>query len=73
MRSHYQKILLVLLSSLAVSLLTACSDNEADAGIGPGTERAVLISTGNAKIEDLPVWINSVGHVRAQRSEEQHV
>lgn len=66
MKTAYATSLFLLLLSLAVLLLNACSENEADTGIGPGMDRAVLISTGNAKIADLPVWIESVGHVRAQ-------
>lgn len=62
MKGSLTKVLATVLLAL---LLGACGDEEpANAG-ETANERAVLISTGEAEIMDLPIWLETVGQVHS--------
>jgi RND family efflux transporter MFP subunit len=51
--------------ALTAMLLSACGGDSSTGGAVRDTGRAVLITTGRASVEDLPVWLQSVGRVHS--------
>ena len=55
----------VIFAAIVALLLNACGGEEEDAGSESTARGAILITTRQAQITDLPIWLQTVGNVRS--------
>ena len=67
MKNQYMnRLILIPVALLAILTLAACGSGNGDDSGTQDNGRAVLISTVEAEIQDLPIWLETVGRVRSQ-------